>query len=363
MKYQSKYLGIATGVLVIAFLAITVHAQNTLATKKKPGIYIGKLEVQPSVIETAKSEGKELVLKRLAQSLSTQFISALSNVGSFQIVERKRKSDIELEQGFASVAVDVNDKNAAKLGEMAGAKYVLLPQIDGFEDIVDTQEYKAIDRVSMRRKLYLSATATIVDTTTGQLLPGVAAAQLTQEQTVHDSRSKKFLQGSDSAIVELAKKMADKLCQSAVAVLYPPKVLAVNGKQVMINRGIPAGFRKGLNVDFFAVQNVEDEDSGEMYSNEVPVGKGSIIRTGSKQSYVKLEGEDLGVAKGCIAKLVEHKTTIESIPDSAPGGAFPKNPESVVKNNIDATTGSSEKPIQFDLDNKVDIPPASSNNK
>jgi hypothetical protein len=355
MKHQLKYLGIATAVLAVTFSGRIVNAQNTLATNKKPGIYIGKLEVQPSVIATAKSEGKELVLKRLTQSLDTQFISALSSVGSFNIVERKRKSDIEQEQGFASVAVDVNDKDAAKLGEMAGAKYVLLPQIDGFEDIVDTQKYKAIDRVSMRRKLYLSATATIVDTTTGQLLPGVAAAQLTQEQIVQDSRSKKFLQGSDSAVVELAKKMANKLCQSAIAVLRPPKVLAVNGRQIMINRGIPAGFRKGLKVDFFAVQNVKDNDSGEIFSNEVPVGKGYIIRTDTRQSYVKLEGEDLGVAKGCTARLTEHKENIATIPDSAPGGAFPKNPELVIDKQGSTTTGSSEKPINFDLDNKVNI--------
>ena len=358
MNNTIKLFGTAITAIAVTFSATVTSAHNAPLKEKLPGIYIGKLEVQPSVVSAAKSVGKELVLRRLAQSLDTQLISALSSVGVFQLVERKRKSDIELEQGFAATAVDVNDKDAAKLGEMAGAKYVFLPQIDGFEDLVDTQKYNAIERVSMRRKLYLSATATIVDTTTGKLLPNVVTAQMSMEQVVRNSRSKNFLQGSDSAIVELAARVADKLCQSAAAVLRPPKILAVTGKQVLINRGISAGFIKGVKVNFFAYNNVKDDDSGKVFINEVPVGEGVVIRAESGQSYAEIQGENLGISKGCIAKPVAVKTDMKAtIPESAPGGAFPVNPDKVIIKQPATTSGSSQKPIQFDLDSNVDIPP------
>ena len=337
-------------------LVQSIHADDSLAKGNRPGIFVGRIEVMPSVAESAKRDGKELTLKMLAQSLDTQLISALSRTGTFRLVERKRKSDLELEQGYAATAVDLNDKDAAQMGKMAGAKYVLLPQIDGFEDLVDTQEYKDIGRVSMARKLYISVTATIVDTTTGEMLPYVPSTQLTQEQEVVNSRSKNFLQGSNSAVVELAKKAANELCQSTVSALRPAKVLAVTGKQIMINQGQNFGFNRGLNVSFFAVQNVKDDDTGQVFINEIPVGQGYITRANSRQSYALIKGDNLGVAKGCIVRLDKGEPVKkEPIPSSAPGGAFPVNPSDVPTLNETPTAGSSEKPIQFGTNDNIEV--------
>ena len=63
---------------LIGLAGIALTAQTTLTQGEQSGIYIGEMQVQPSVIETATQKGKQLVLKRLAQSLDTQFIAALS---------------------------------------------------------------------------------------------------------------------------------------------------------------------------------------------------------------------------------------------------------------------------------------------
>ncbi len=356
MKVNKCFLKFPVIAAAFTLFSFNISAEEQLAKGEQSGIYIGQLEVQPSVIEAAKKAGKELSLKRTAQSLDTQFISALSATRVFQIVERKRKADLEQEQGYSAAAVDLNDKNAAQLGKMAGAKYVLLPQIDGFEDMVDVQEYKDIERYSMRRKLYMSVTVTVIDTSTGRYLPDVANVQLSKEEVVDNARNTKFLEGSDSLNVNLAKDIANSLCQEVVALIRPAKVLAVTGQQVMINRGIPAGFKQGAEVEFFAYEEVKDEDSGETYRNEVLVGKGSISRSDSKQSYAKLAGKDLGVTKGSIVKVVKTKPALqEDVPESAPGGSFPKAPADNSIDQTETTPGSSEKPLQFDTDNEVDV--------
>ncbi len=333
---------------VLAVSTFGLLAQTDIPQGSLSGIYIGELKIQTSVIESAAATGKELILKRIAQSLDTQFIAALSNTRSFQIVERKRKAELEQEQGFASIAVDPNDKNAAVAGKMAGAKYVLLPQIDGFEDLVDVDDFKAIERKSMRRKIYLSALVQIVDTTTGQLLPDVATAQLTQEEIVENSRTGVGLQGSDSALVELAKKVAASLCQDSVAFMRPAKVLDLTGAQVLINRGLPAGFKEGLRVKFYAFKEVKDDDTGESFRNEIEVGEGVLVRSDAKQSYAKIEGENLGIAKGCIAKVQKVEPVTEPLLPSMPGGSFPEDPRRVPRDPAPETPGSSEKPLQFE---------------
>ncbi len=353
MKRNSHDGGCAAVALAVVGLlggAVQAQAPRLLPQGEQSGIYIGGLKIQPSVIEAAKKSGKHLQLKRTAQALDSQFISALSAARVFQIVERKRKSELEEEQGFAATAVDPNDKDAAQTGKMAGAKFAFLPQIDGFEDLVDVKNFKAIGRASMRRRVFLSATVSIVDTSTGRVLPDVPTAQMFQEEIVENSSTGTGLQGSDAALVELAKKVAASLCQDAIAILRPAKVLAITGQQILINRGAPSGFVEGMTVEFFATEEVKDEDSGETFRNEVPVGKGVITRADPKQSYAKIDGANFGVTKGCVVKLIRPKLAADAIPVSAPGGSLPEDPRRVPRQPAPDTPGSSEKPLKFDSD-------------
>lgn len=349
-------------VIMLAFglcLMCVLHAQDPIAKGTQPGIYIGGMRVQPSVIEAAQKKGKHLSLKRVSQTLDSQLVASLSATRVFQIVERKRKSDLELEQGYASTAADVNDKDAAQTGKMAGAKYAFLPRIDGFEDMVDVKDYKAIERSSMRRRVYLSVTASIIDTSTGRLLPDVPSAQLSLEEIVENSTKKDVeSQGSDAILVELAKKAANTLCQDTISMLRPAKVLSITGQQILINRGTPSGFIEGMQVEFLAYEEVKDEDSSETFRNEIPVGRGVIIRADQKQSYAIKSGEDLGVAKGCMVKLVRPVIGVAApLPVSAPGGSFPEAPRRVPREPAPGTPGSSEAPLNFDTDATIEVPP------
>lgn len=332
-----------TCAVLIAVLFPLMASAAELSTGEKDTILIGALKVQPSVIELAERMNRQPELKRIVNSLESQLISALNATRVFQLVERNRKADLELEQGFAAVAVDPNDKNAAQTGKMAGAKFAFLPQIDGFEDKSETAVYQAIGRASLSRKLFLSAVVQIVDTTTGRLLPDSPSIQLTKTEEIENARIGQ-ISGSDEVIVALAKEMAKKLSQEVVALLRPAKVLTVTGRQVMFNRGSEAGFSKGDLIEIYAVQSVKDEDTGEMFRNEVPVGQAVINRIDKNQSYAAISGDDMGITKGCVVRFLKTAATRATEGEAPPDAT---QPDFGTKSDAGTTPGSSEKPLKW----------------
>lgn len=314
-------------VLFVSATATLCFAQG-LSPGEKDTIFIGRLQVQPSVKNMAAKQDREVELDQVAESLETQLISSLTATNVFQVVERRRKGDLELEQAYAAVAVDPNDKKAAQAFKMTGAKFVLLPQIDAFEDITETTVYAAINKKSAKRKLFLSAIVQIIDTSTGELLPDVPSVYL--DKVVEDEMVRAgTITASEKDLVELTKEMANKLSQTAIAFLRPAKVLDIMGKEIFINRGREAGFNPGDLVEVYATQNIRDEDSGTTFRKEVPVGQANVARADAKSSYAVVTGDNLGIAKGCLVRV------IKSADVAAP------------KTDQDIPPGSSEKPLEW----------------
>lgn len=326
--------------VLLAFLAafilggaVTQAAQ--LSQGEKDTIFVGRLHVQPAVTGQAEHQGRSRELKSVVEALETELDSALSATRVFQMVERKRKGDVELEQAYAQGGgVDISDKSAAQVGKMAGAKFVFLPEINGFEDGTETRQYQTIGRTSMTRKLFLSATVKIVDTTTGKYLPDAPSIKLEKDETVEMART-----GAGSAnvkgLVNLAAEMASKLSREVVALLRPAKVLSITGKQIQINRGIDAGFNRGDLVEVYAVQDVKDEDTGEIFRNEVPVGQATVERCDKKQSFARITGDDMGIAKGCVVRVV------------SAASARVEGASGVAAGEAETPAGSGEKPLKW----------------
>jgi len=316
--------------LMILFSATLCSGQD-LTHGAKDTILIGRLQVQPSVKDMAAKQGRDTELNNITESLETQLINALSATGVFQIVERKRKGDIELEQAFAAVAVNPNDKNAAKSLQMAGAKFAFLPQVDGYEDLTEVVQYNAIDRHLQRRKMFLSVVVQIVDTTTGELLPNAPSVQL-HKVVEEDMLRSGTPMASEAAVIELAKEMANKLAQKAVGSLKPAKVLDITGKDVFINRGSEAGINIGDLVEIYVTQDIKDPDTGSVFKKEVSVGQANVTRVDPMDSYATITGDNLGVVKGCVVRVIK---SAEIPSDTTQAAQAPLTP------------GSSDKPIKW----------------
>jgi hypothetical protein len=296
-------------ILILALMPLVVFADD-LAKGEKDTIFIGTLTVKPSVIELAKKQNHDLDLQRVIESLDAQFVSSLNATRVFQLVDRKRLDDLETEQKFAAVAVDPNDKNIAKGAKMAGAKFVFQPEIFEFEDRTtaaksSTKKFAFINKSvtttkAAVRSIYLSVTVQITDTTSGKILPDSPSVLVDNSMLTGEA-------SGDRLYVELAKLAATKLAQNTVSLMRPPKVLDVTGDQIMINRGIESGFPVDTEIELYAIKEVKDEDTGETFRSEFPVGKAKIVRGDAKQSFATIVGDNLGIAAGCVARPLKAK--------------------------------------------------------
>ncbi len=320
---------------ILAMALVTPFAATAagLSPGEKDTIFIDDLKVLPSLLEKAEQDGRTMELKRVSETLEAQFTTALSATRVFQLVEHKHLQSLSHEQNFAaSVMNDGDTQNIAKAGKMLGARFVFIPVIDGFEVISHPRIYEAIGRMEITSDMFLSAIVKVVDTTTGELLPEAPSIQLKKTDVQQDVPLGQEV-GSEELLVALAKELAQQLSQETVALLRPARVLSVKGKQVLINRGTEAGFNNGDLVEFYAVESIRDEESGETFRNEIPIGQGTIVRIDKKQSFAMISGDDLGVAVGCIVKRFQ----MSPVPAGpATGATVP--PE---------TPGSSEKPMKW----------------
>ena len=306
--------------LVLIFASHFVFADE-LSKGEKDTIFIKEVRVQSSVNEIAAQQKMELHLKSVIEKMNSEFTTSLNQTRVFQLVERgEGQQAIDQEQKFARTVVDPNDKNMAQALKQAGAKFVFLPEVDSFEDKT-TSSTKKLDFIgasvtNVRRSVFLSASVKIVDTTTGKLLPDSPSVQ------VDTSMLPSGVDG-ERLYVELAKIAASKLAQNTVLSLRPPKVLDVTGNQIMINRGVESGFPVDTNIEVYAIKEVKDDDTGEIFRSEFPVGKAKIVRGDAKQSFATIVGDNLGIAPGCVARPIKVKedkkpTTATKKPQSAP---------------------------------------------
>jgi len=332
-----KFLAYALLLLLIPATAIATE----LSQGEQDTIFIGSVNVQPSIFKMAEEHGRTTELQRMADALESQFVSALSATRVFQIMERKPAEELKGEDAVGEEELVLDANAVAKTGRQAGARFALLVQIDGFEYSAEPVHYEAIGRSVMHRKLFLSALVKIVDTASDRLLPEAPGMQLTKSEESENSG----IIGSDRAIVALAKEMAKILSEEAVSLLRPAKVLSVNGRQVLINRGSEAGFEKGDLVAIYVTQKVKDADSGEIFFDESPVGQATITRLDKKQSFANITGEDLGITKGTIVRKLKSAADRRAEAEAQPPD--PTLPELEPAGPAETTPGSSEKPLKW----------------
>ena len=275
------------------------HAQ--LSKGERDTVMLTAVEPTESTIKSAKLKKREIELTRFKELLKAEILSSLNSMNVFKIVERSRLSELQEEQALAAVAGDPTQNKAAQMMQLSAAKFNLMVDIEMFEIKTSVQNFEAIARTSSTREVMCSVSMRIVDTSTSELLPFSPSVQLSESNSV-SLAMEGTRAGSDSAYTSLAKRIAKALIEQTVSKMRPPKVLVVTGTQAMINRGSRAGFTQGQAIEFFAVQDIVDEDSGTTYLNEVPVGKGKVTRCDEDKAYVEILGENLGVAKGCIAR-------------------------------------------------------------
>lgn len=328
--------------ILMLLIAVTnfVFAEQTLSKGKKDSIFVADTKVPKSLITTSKSNKTDKELNRLVDSVTPLLESSLSSTRIFQIVERERLKELGIETDFSESGL-VGSETKLNQFNKTGAKFALFPKVTAYELKKVVKKYNAIDRQSSSVIISATLQTKIVDVSTGEALSDIVSITKTAKQNYDLSKMGTEV-SVDMVISDLAKKLSDASAWGLVNMIRPPKVLKVTSGQAMVNRGESGGLYKGLKVKIYAVEQIEDEDSGAIFDNEVEVGQGIITRSSLKQSYVTLDGENLGVAKGCVVRLVDVNQAVENSITGRAESSFGTNPAKEKMKKL--TPGSSEKP-------------------
>lgn len=297
---------------LIAVSLLLLSANSALAEfqqGQKDTLLIAEVQTVPSVLENAKNHGTSSALLRFKDAFQQELSTAVSNTRVFELVERTRIKEVMTEQEFNQSGL-VDPAKAVEMFKLSGARYTLMPTISSFEDRVGVVRHEEIGRQSSSRTAYVSASVKIVDNSTGTVLPDVPSTQRSRSENQQLAMQGAVV-GSQQLLVNLAAEVARELSQRVIGLVRPPKVLNVDGKRVLINRGEPLGFAPGTKIQIYATKDITDPDTGEIFKDEVLVGKGKITQSDPQKSFAELEGEDLGVAPGCLVKRQgEHRPSV-----------------------------------------------------
>ena len=128
---NTSFLGTCFGLLLASVSATGVMAQ-------KATMAIRGFEATPAVRSAAQAAGTLNALDQIIQGAERQMESELQRSQKFDIVARGDLKTILKEQDLAdSGLVNQLDPNTAKSLQLAGARYVAILTVDGFQDITD----------------------------------------------------------------------------------------------------------------------------------------------------------------------------------------------------------------------------------
>ena len=128
---STTFLGTCCGLLLASLAASGALAQ-------KATMAIRGFEATPAVRSAAEAAGTLNALDQIIQGAERQLESELQRSQKFDIVARGDLETILKEQDLAdSGLVDQLDPNTARSLQLAGARYVAILTIDGFQDVTD----------------------------------------------------------------------------------------------------------------------------------------------------------------------------------------------------------------------------------
>lgn len=245
------------------------------AQYRKPGADSDRRGV---VVTTQDKRYRDLLLSNVEQSLVAS--------RRFDVLNRDNNALFEQEKSFIE-SEDAAQVEVARLGQAAGADYLVIVQLQNFglannqrETIRMTGEVLVKSSVSGALKLEVIEFATRKVKWSGSEKFGATYKGVSAVGS-----------GSLNGLVSTA---ANKLVDRMVAAIYPIRIVKVMGNVAVLNRG-EGGLAKGERYDVFLMgEDLVDPQSGEsLGALEVEVGKGTVTDVKPKFSFLKMDSGDL----------------------------------------------------------------------
>jgi curli biogenesis system outer membrane secretion channel CsgG len=222
---------------------------------------VDKVKASASLTTDIAKDNRATQCARIVEAMDRHIISAITSSRKFTIVGRQDLKTLLDEQDLGQSGI-VNQESAAQLGEVKGAKYKLVTVVDHFQE--ETARATFAEGEKLKRRFQVSAQATIYDTSTGEVLDA-SNIQVEKVDVIGIDPGTSNRQGgrTDELMPLVTRELAEKTTARLVDVLFPAKIIDVDGTTITINRG--EGFVKKDDVItlFSKGKTVVDPDTGE----------------------------------------------------------------------------------------------------
>ena len=271
--------------LPVALFALMSCATSFAQISDSTGITRDALAVAP--VETSSGLAASLdasnsrtALERVIEAFETRLNASLAETRKFTIVARRNLDSILKEQSLAgSGFINTKDPQTAEMLKVAGVKWLAVPRVIDFEDVVRTRTFDGLDRVASRRSVRFTVVVDVLETTTG--IVGATAQVSATNSNLADENLKALPEGSDPTQVVLdsvAMTAAKDVACRILGLAYPAKMISAGTGIVNFNRGQGGCVSKGeLWRVFRQGELMVDPDTGETLGrNETEVGALSV---------------------------------------------------------------------------------------
>ncbi len=288
--------------IVVFLFTSLLFAQSA----EKATLAVTKISATPTLIQKVRLDGRgEEALNRILESMDSNLTAAILAGRKFELVSRSDIDAISKEIAFAESGNVAADKNAAKAGMIKGVKYILVVSVDDFQDYVEKASFESLGKTAEKRILRFGAVAKLIDSSTGSIKE--ATNFILTENDISDKSMAVSASGNlnDAIIAQMSRKMSEKISNRISDVIFPIRILAVQGAEVVVNRGENAGIEVGDMFDVFAQGDaLIDPDTGENLGNaEFKIATVQIRRVNPKISNAMLVGQNGGLAVGQVLRL------------------------------------------------------------
>lgn len=243
-------------ILASALLAITLPV-----CAQRQTIAVDKVKASANLTADIAKDSRGIQCARIVEAMDRHLISAITSSRKFTVVGRQDLKTILDEQDLGQSGI-VNQDTAASLGEVKGAKYKLVTVVDHFQE--ETARAVFNESEKLKRRFQVSAQATIYDTSTGEVLDA-SNIQVEKVDVISMDPGTSNSPGgrTDELMPLVTRELAEKTTARLIDVLFPAKIIDVDGTTITINRG-EGFFAQGDVVTLFAKgKTVVDPDTGE----------------------------------------------------------------------------------------------------
>ncbi len=221
-----------------------------------------------------------------APSFTAALVESFVSCRKFDVLERTRLEEVLQEVDFGQS--DYGDPaKVIPFGKAAGADFVVLPEIQSLELLVEAKDVPYVDRVQLKYRGKIIARSRVVDVASTKV---VSAA--TEEVRVErkPKPAEPFMATEiDSLAVDLYRVASQRLMSRALETIYPLKLLEIKDQAVVVNRGEGA-IRVGdeFTVFTFGQEYVDPDTKEPLGRSEEPIAKIKVVSVAPKTAQARI---------------------------------------------------------------------------